>query len=536
MSAACAAMSVATVASPRACAPPVRGSEVAELQLDPVDGVAPTGPVPVLPSSDRVAGEVLRRADRRVRSSAPDSASRSSANWRMVSNCRYRVRVAVWSATTSDLRTNESRWRSTSTSSPRSTTATTLASSKPPANTDVERSRSCSSSVSRSYDHSTVWRSVSWRSVPGAEPCNSRNRSARRSLTSTALIAAMRAAASSMPSGSPSSVSQISVTAVAVSGSRRPKSGRTARARSTKRVTASEDSPPSTASGATVNADFAVEPEDLARRGEDLDARETAPGSRRAPTRLRSGGARSCPPRGARCRPRSVSAIVSTSGVSPCGVMPNTVAIAAGTEVGSPTDASSTSHTPSGNSPATSAPTSRASRDLPTPPTPVSVTSEFDRTSSATSRDDRLATDQRGQLLREVAREVVDAAEHREVDREPVGDDLVHRHAAVPTAEPVLAERPQRARGRAAAPRSCRRRAPDRRVPTTTAARRGSPRCPRSVRSRSIASPVCRPMRTLKSTTWRRRAAAPAPRSAAVAASAALENAAEKPSPSIPNT
>ena len=47
--------------------------------------------------------------------------------------------------------------------------------------------------------------------------------------------------------------------------------------------------------------------------------------------------------------------------------MPSTVAIAAGTEAGSPTDASSTIHTPSGNSPATSAPTSRASRVLPTP-------------------------------------------------------------------------------------------------------------------------------------------------------------------------
>ncbi len=85
------------------------------------------------------------------------------------------------------------------------------------------------------------------------------------------------------------------------------------------------------------------------------------------------------------CRPRNVSAIVSTRGVSPCGVIPNTVASAAGTEVGSPTDASSIIQTPSGNSAATSAPTSRASRDFPTPPTPVSVTSEFERTSSATA-------------------------------------------------------------------------------------------------------------------------------------------------------
>ena len=84
--------------------------------------------------------------------------------------------------------------------------------------------------------------------------------------------------------------------------------------------------------------------------------------------------------------------------------------------------------------------------------------------------DDRLPADQRGQLLWEVPREVVDAAEHREVDRESVGDDLVHRHAAVPPAQPVLTQRPQRARGRAAAPRSRRRPAPDRRAPTTAAA------------------------------------------------------------------
>ena len=38
------------------------------------------------------------------------------------------------------------------------------------------------------------------------------------------------------------------------------------------------------------------------------------------------------------CRPRSASATVSMSGASPWGVMPSTVAIAAGTEAGSPTE------------------------------------------------------------------------------------------------------------------------------------------------------------------------------------------------------
>ena len=81
---------------------------------------------------------------------------------------------------------------------------------------------------------------------------------------------------------------------------------------------------------------------------------------------------------------------------------------------------------------------------MPTPPTPVSVTSERRAHELGDVGDDRLASDQRRQLLWEVAREVVDAAEDREVERESVGDDLVHRHAAVPAAQPVLAQRPQR--------------------------------------------------------------------------------------------
>ena len=39
-------------------APLVAGAQVAQLRLHPVDRVAPPGPVPVLPSSGRLAGEV----------------------------------------------------------------------------------------------------------------------------------------------------------------------------------------------------------------------------------------------------------------------------------------------------------------------------------------------------------------------------------------------------------------------------------------------------------------------------------------------
>ena len=60
---------------------------------------------------------------------------------------------------------------------------------------------------------------------------NNRIRSVSRSRTSVALIAAIRAAASSMPRGRPSSVRQISITAAAVCSSWMAYSGRAAPAR-----------------------------------------------------------------------------------------------------------------------------------------------------------------------------------------------------------------------------------------------------------------------------------------------------------------
>ena len=59
----------------------------------------------------------------------------------------------------------------------------------------------------------------------------------------------------------------------------------------------------------------------------------------------------------------------------PAASRPTLLATASGTAAGSPTGASSTSHTPSGNSAASSAATCTARRVLPTPPTPVRVTS-----------------------------------------------------------------------------------------------------------------------------------------------------------------
>ena len=82
-----------------------------------------------------------------------------------------------------------------------------LARSKPPANTDAVRSSRpfvVGQQVVGPLD-GMAQRELTLRTWCCAR-CNRRNRSASRSLTSIALIAAIRAAASSIPSGSPSTV------------------------------------------------------------------------------------------------------------------------------------------------------------------------------------------------------------------------------------------------------------------------------------------------------------------------------------------
>ncbi len=55
-----------------------------------------------------------------------------------------------------------------------------------------------------------------------------------------------------------------------------------------------------------------------------------------------------------------------------------------------------------------------------------------------------IATDERGQLLRQVAGERPQASKRRELRPEPIGDDLMHRHPPTETAESMVAERPER--------------------------------------------------------------------------------------------
>ena len=110
--------------------------------------------------------------------------------------------------------------------------------------------------------------------------------------------------------------------------------------------------------------------------------------------------------------------------------MPSAVAKAAGTDAGSVIGASSTIHTPSGNSLASSAATSMASRVFPTPPTPLSVTSRSAAYQLGQLGHLVLPADERAVLLGQVAHEVGAVPKHGELRRQAVGDDLVHRHAS----------------------------------------------------------------------------------------------------------
>src|SRR5205807_2429604 len=86
------------------------------------------------------------------------------------------------------------------------------------------------------------------------------------------------------------------------------------------------------------------------------------------------------------CSRASTPASASVAGTPGRSRPPSTAAATAGTSAGSPAGASSTSHTPSANRPATCLATSPASRVLPTPPGPVTVTSRYSSSKPATSR------------------------------------------------------------------------------------------------------------------------------------------------------
>ena len=166
----------------------------------------------------------------------------------------YRVRAAVWSATTSDLRTSESRWRSTSTSSAPSSTAQTLVRSNPPANTEVDAEQLAfvvGQQVVRPGHR------VGERELPG----RARLRAPQQPEPIGESVADLDRAHRGHAGGGQLDSQREPVEGLADLGHRgggvglrqtRSRAG-PARARSTNNVTASEVTPPSSASGGTVN-------------------------------------------------------------------------------------------------------------------------------------------------------------------------------------------------------------------------------------------------------------------------------------------
>ena len=306
MSAACAAMSVATSRSPRAALhwyPARRLPSSASTQ-----STASRQPGP-FQCSHRAAASRAKYAACRSRVALERAASRPvgprrTGGWSRTGGTG--CASAVWSATTSDFRTSESRWRSTSTSSAPSTTAHDAreveAAGEHRRHAQQRRARRRSS---RSYDHvdRVAQRELPLRPrrrplqqpeaigepVPYLDRAH-RGHARRRQLDAEREPVEGRADLGHRVGGRPRSPS--------------PKSGRTARARSTNSVTASEVAPPSSASGGTVNTVSPSTRERLARRGEDLDVPEPGRASSRWPMPPRRERARSCrSPTGAAARP-----------------------------------------------------------------------------------------------------------------------------------------------------------------------------------------------------------------------------------------
>ena len=181
--------------------------------------VAPARSVPALPARRGRDGEVRRvpiahaRERRRTRPTGPRRTAGSSRT--AGSACRS----APCSATTIDLPTSESSCASI---------VDVVGARRPPrcsaGRTRRRTPRRCAAAAAhrRRAGRTTIpLRAAASAGARAARslPRSSRKRAPSRSRTSIALMAAMRAAASSMPSGSPSRVSQISVTASAVRGS-----------------------------------------------------------------------------------------------------------------------------------------------------------------------------------------------------------------------------------------------------------------------------------------------------------------------------
>ena len=257
-----------------------------------------------------------------------------------------------------------------------------------------------------------------------------------------------RAAASSTASGMPSRRWQTWAMAAALV-SFTVNDGRARRARSTNRLTASYCDSASTGTSPSRGGD-----------GSDGTRHATSPAtpscsrlvastdtSALAPSTVTTNSAHSA----IRCsqlsritneRPPSPSSTAATSAGATAGVSgrPNALSVARPTEPAPRVPASSTNHTPPGKVATTSAPTANASRVLPTPADPVSVTSRSPSSSRHELGDLGPPPDQRRQLHGQVLPVRVQRRQRRELGRQIRVHQLPDPFRAPEILQPVATE------------------------------------------------------------------------------------------------
>ncbi len=334
---------------------------------------------------------------------SPAAASRSPAYSLIVSSSRYRASPAASpSSTTSDLSISEMSSPSTASGPMASSEHTCSAMSRfQPENVASRRSSICSSESSSSKLQSTVARSVCCRSGAVRSPeLSSWNRSRSRSAICSTDSARTRAADSSMPSGMPSSVRHSRATdAVFSDVSVNPGRAPAARAANSRTASWAASSVLGASSGGRSSGGTRHTVSPRTRSGSRLVAMICSHGHRASSSCTSVAQSLTWCSHVSRissmCRERSASASVCASGTPCSSRTPRVVATACAT--GPCQSASSTSHASSrsprpssGFSPESTSRASRtASRVLPIPPRPLSVSARTSPSSLASSARSR---------------------------------------------------------------------------------------------------------------------------------------------------
>ena len=294
--------------------------------------------------------------------------------------------------------------------------------------------------------------SVCWRLAASARPrVSSRNRSSSSPAISAGRSAATRAAASSIASGIPSSRRQISPTAATLEGLRE-KSLRAAAARWTNRDTASL-APAAAMPASGGGSDSGRSPKTCSPptpSGCWLVARMRTP---RQPRKMSAASAAAAAARCSQLSSTSSSALLvrKNSTTLPAVDRPgrgrtrSAAATACAIVSPSPAAASSHSHAPSAKDGSWSAAACSASRVLPTPPGPVTVTSGDRPHRRGQLGQLARPADERAELDRQVPGERLQRAQRRELRAQPGPGQLEDPHRPGQIPQPVLPQVHQRA-------------------------------------------------------------------------------------------